>query len=202
MKYTKEEAEFIAKSMYKAVHKTIKKALGTSTSKIRQKAHGDTGKDAVADLMDPNFIAEAKDKVPPKRTAQMNKSNRAGKRHNQDVSEGKKSKWQAKYKEKRTKEKGVHLPDRDFNRYVDKKKNKPGQSESGSYVKGNKRRATSDWGAVSNRENNSDVRDQHRKVISEQRRMKKPNLPKSEVDFVKSEKGINKLKKFIKNTHK
>tara|TARA_R100000951_G_C2610613_1_gene171119 strand:- start:359 stop:622 length:264 start_codon:yes stop_codon:yes gene_type:complete len=71
MKHTNEEIEIIAKSMYKAV----KKALGTSISeRSRTKARAESGKDAVDDLMDPNFIAEAKAKVPPKRTAQMNKS--------------------------------------------------------------------------------------------------------------------------------
>lgn len=71
MKHTNEEIEIIAKSMYKAV----KKALGTSiSSHSRDKARAQSGKDAVEDLMDPNFVAEAKAKVPPKRTAQMNKS--------------------------------------------------------------------------------------------------------------------------------
>mgnify|MGYP003125855554 CR=1 FL=1 len=71
MKHTDEEIEIIAKSMYKAV----KKALGTSISdRSKTKARAESGKDAVDDLMDPNFVAEAKAKVPPKRTAQMNKS--------------------------------------------------------------------------------------------------------------------------------
>jgi len=71
MKHTDKEIEIIAKSMYKAV----KKALGTSISHAsRVKARTESGKDAVDDLMDDNFIAEAKAKVPPKRTAQMNKS--------------------------------------------------------------------------------------------------------------------------------
>ena len=75
MKYTKQELEIIEKSLYKAVHKTIKKALGTSiSSHIKDKAHAQSGKDAVDDLMDDNFIAEAKAKVPPKKTATMNKS--------------------------------------------------------------------------------------------------------------------------------
>lgn len=71
MKYSEEEVEIIAKSMYKAV----KKALGVgNSSETKQKVSSKNKKDAVDDLMDPNFIAEAKDKVPPTRQAQMNKS--------------------------------------------------------------------------------------------------------------------------------
>ncbi len=75
MKYTEQEFEIIEKSLYKAVHKTIKKALGTGiSSHTKNKARAQSGKDAIDDLMDPNFVAEAKAKVPPKRTATMNKS--------------------------------------------------------------------------------------------------------------------------------
>ena len=71
MKYTKQEIETIAKSMYKAV----KKALGTAiTADSKVKARSRNTKDAIEDVMDPNFIAEAKEKSPPKRTAQMNKN--------------------------------------------------------------------------------------------------------------------------------
>lgn len=241
MKHSKEEIEIIAKSMYKAVKKTlsknlkgkvpsdsyldaldqpspkyssktdlkhkpninpkdfdkkpkkkIKKALGTGIShNARDGARAKTGKEVVADVLDPNFVAEAKDKVPPSKVSTMNKSTRSGREHDKKVAAGKKSKWEAKYKTPRSKEKGVHHQDMDF-------PNKKGQSVAGSYTKGNKRRATSDWGVVSNKENKEDVKHMHNKVISEQNQMKKPNLPKSEQDTVKSEKGINKLKNFIK----
>jgi len=110
----------------------------------------------------------------------LDKSTRAGREHDKKVASGEKSKWEAKYKPKRGKEKGVHHADRDFNRFKDKKKNRPGQSEAGSYIKGNKRRATSDWGAVSSKENKEDVKVMHQKVISEQKQIKRPNLPKSD----------------------
>lgn len=71
MKYTEEEIEILAKSMYKAV----KKALGSQNLKdSKAKARFQTGKDVVDDLLDPNYLAEAKEKVPPRRTANMNKS--------------------------------------------------------------------------------------------------------------------------------
>lgn len=71
MKYNEEEIEIIAKSMYKAV----KKALGVGSGELQVKARAKSGKDAVDDLMDPNFIAETKEnKIPPTKQAQMNKS--------------------------------------------------------------------------------------------------------------------------------
>ena len=71
MKYTEQEVETIAKSMYKAV----KKALGTTvTTDSQDRARAKQGKDALDDLTDPNFVAEAKQKSPVKRTAQMEKS--------------------------------------------------------------------------------------------------------------------------------
>ena len=71
MKHTEQEVEIIAKSIYKAV----KKALGTAiTTDSQDKARRKKGKNALEDLMDPNYIAEAKDRTPPRRTAQMNKS--------------------------------------------------------------------------------------------------------------------------------
>lgn len=71
MKYTEEEIELLAKSMYKAV----KKALGgknLSESQLKAKMKGT--KDAIDDLEDPNYRAEAKESTPPRRTANMNKS--------------------------------------------------------------------------------------------------------------------------------
>jgi len=71
MKYTEDEIETIAKSMYKAVKKAL--AAGyQSESKI--KADLKSKKDAIADLEDPNYIAEAKESTPPRRTANMVKS--------------------------------------------------------------------------------------------------------------------------------
>jgi len=71
MKYSEEEIEILAKSMYKAV----KKALGSKhidENELKSKARH--GKDAIKDLEDPNFIAEAKESIPPRRTSNMNKS--------------------------------------------------------------------------------------------------------------------------------
>lgn len=71
MKYTEEEIETIAKSMYKAV----KKALGTATmGEAKEKARKKSGKGVVEDVLDPNYVAESKRKSPPKRTAIMGKS--------------------------------------------------------------------------------------------------------------------------------
>ena len=71
MKYTEDEIETIAKSMYKAVKKAL--AAGyQNESKI--KADLKSKKDAIADLEDPNYVAEAKDSTPPRRTANMVKS--------------------------------------------------------------------------------------------------------------------------------
>lgn len=71
MKYTEEEIETIAKSMYKAV----KKALAAGYESESQKKAGlKSKKDAITDLEDPNYIAEAKESVPPTRVANMNKS--------------------------------------------------------------------------------------------------------------------------------
>ena len=75
MKYTNEEIEIIEKSLYKAVHKTIKKALGTAISNdSKDRARAKTGKEVVADVLDPNFVAESKAKVPPRKSSTMNKS--------------------------------------------------------------------------------------------------------------------------------
>lgn len=66
-----EELQIIAKSIYKAV----KKALGTAiTEESKKKARAKNSKDAIDDVMDDNFVAEAKNKTPVKRTAQMEKS--------------------------------------------------------------------------------------------------------------------------------
>jgi len=71
MKYSEEEIEILAKSMYKAV----KKALGSQSLKdSKGKARANTGKEIVDDLLDSNYLAESKEKVPPRRTANMNKS--------------------------------------------------------------------------------------------------------------------------------
>lgn len=71
MKYTEDEIEVIAKSMYKAVKKALAVGGGDDTEK---KVDSKAKKDALDDLMDDNFIAEAKESSPPRRTSNMNKS--------------------------------------------------------------------------------------------------------------------------------
>lgn len=71
MKHTEEEIEVIAKSMYKAVKKALAAGISSDAGK---KAGAGQKKDALDDLMDDNYIAEAKDSSPPMRTANMNKS--------------------------------------------------------------------------------------------------------------------------------
>lgn len=71
MKYSKEEIEFLAKSMYKAVRKALdSRKMDAAKEKSRSKHI----KDALEDLEDPNYIAEAKESVPPRRLSNMNKS--------------------------------------------------------------------------------------------------------------------------------
>ena len=160
MKYTEEEIETIAKSMYKAV----RKALAAGYQSKSQKNTGlKSKKDAIADLEDPNYVAEAKESVPPIRVANMNKA-----------------------------QKGVHNPIA--------KDPKGGKSKLGVL---NEMRNKA--------KNKGDVR---REIYSEQEqamesiknsrynKKNKPNLPKTEQNIVKSEKGIDKLKSFIKNRKK
>ena len=69
-KLTREElVKFLAKSMYKSV----KKALSAQGRKYSEKAYANEGKEVVEDILDENYIAEAKEKVPPKKSHQMNK---------------------------------------------------------------------------------------------------------------------------------
>lgn len=72
MKYTKDEIHFLAKSMYKAVKKAM-------NNELRQKHSKKAKKDAIEDLEDPNYVAEAKEKSPPRRVSTMNKSNNLNK---------------------------------------------------------------------------------------------------------------------------
>ena len=60
MKYTEEQIEIIAKSMYKAVKTVLTKA--------------NQDKGVVEDVLDPNFVAEAANNTPPPKQSQMNKS--------------------------------------------------------------------------------------------------------------------------------
>ena len=71
MKYSEEDIEFLAKSMYKAVKKALS---GGFLAESKGKSHAKAKKDVIEDLEDPNYLAEAKEKVPPRRTANMNKS--------------------------------------------------------------------------------------------------------------------------------
>ena len=75
MKHTDEEIEIIAKSMYKAVKKALYSGLTSETSK---KANRKEKKDVISDLMDSNYIAEAKESVPPRRISNMNKTSEKG----------------------------------------------------------------------------------------------------------------------------
>ena len=70
MKYSEDEIEIIAKSMYKAV----KKALAVGAGEMQSKGRTKDNKDVLNDLMDPNFIFVVKDRAPPRKEAQMNKS--------------------------------------------------------------------------------------------------------------------------------
>lgn len=160
MKLTKEENKKLAKSIYKAVHK----ALGTSviSEEAQQKARAKSGKDAIEDVMDPNFIAEAKDKSPVKRTAQMNKA-----------------------------QKGVHNPI--------PKDPKGGKSKLGVL---NEIRNKAKEDQNTRKELYAEI-EQRKESLSNiaNNKKKKPSLPKSEKNIVKSENGIEKLRKFIKNKH-
>jgi len=69
-KEIKDLAKILAKSMYKSV----KKALSAQGKKYSEKAYSNEGKEVVEDILDENYIAEAKEKVPPRRTKQMNKA--------------------------------------------------------------------------------------------------------------------------------
>jgi len=71
MKHDKEEIEVIAKSMYKAVKKALAAGI---TPEAGKKADAGAKKTALDDLMDDNFVAEAKESTPPRRTSNMNKS--------------------------------------------------------------------------------------------------------------------------------
>jgi hypothetical protein len=71
MEYSEKEIEFLAKSMYKAVKKALgNRKMQESTGKTKLKE----GKTIIEDIMDPNFIAEAKEKSPATRVSNMNKS--------------------------------------------------------------------------------------------------------------------------------
>lgn len=71
MKYSNDEIEVIAKSMYKAVKKALASGI---TEDEGAKADSGGKKDALDDLMDDNFVAESKESSPPRRTSNMNKS--------------------------------------------------------------------------------------------------------------------------------
>lgn len=75
VEFTREElVDALAKSMYK----NVKKALSAQGKEYARKAHGNEGKDVVEDILDDNYVAEAKEKVPPKKSAQMYKSKEKG----------------------------------------------------------------------------------------------------------------------------
>ena len=173
-KITREElVKFLAKSMYKSV----KKALSAQGKKYSEKAYANEGKEVVEDILDENYIAEAKEKVPPRKSHQMNKAivdeGLSDKEKKEARAKRETTSWKYKFKPNDPKyrnvsEKGVHMP---FNA---EKKPRP--------------QRTSQGGLLDDKQVN-----EGKKIRSKQNikwlKENKPNIPKSE-------KGIDKLKKF------
>jgi hypothetical protein len=124
--------------------------------------------------------------------ARRKKSDGPGSRSNQhyreQVASGKKSKWESQYKPSKGPEKGVHRkasglsPDKHG-----------GTSEAGAYVKGNKAKARDyDFQPEPRKVQLEEAKKEHLRVINEQKNMKAPNLPKSELA---SGKSLNDMKK-------
>jgi hypothetical protein len=101
---------------------------------------------------------------------------RSNQHHREKVASGKKSQWEEQYKPKTGPQKGVHLKARGLS-----SEKHGGTSEAGSYVKRNKAKARDyDFNPEPRKVQIEEAKKQHKKVISEQKQMPKPNLPKSE----------------------
>jgi hypothetical protein len=158
----------------KSMYKAVKKAL-EATSNTKEKAGIKQNKGVIEDILDDNFTAEAENNVPPRKEAQMNKGCGLKKQSKYD---------DVKTKEEKDKEwsplsvKGVHTATTLRNK---------GISDTGTMVRNPQKRTHGNMKITAAKE--------HAKKNIKYNKENKPKL-------VKSEKGVEKLKIFIKNQRK